>query len=233
MSATAGWYADPTDDAAVRWWDGERWTDTTRPAPRELVGASARVEAHAPAQVAEAPRPAAAPRHVMAARPAVIEPEVLPDADRSRPGSGPAPVVLRPEPTTPVDFMSAMGSVGASGDAARQPATSQFGAPLGIDKGVTAICQLSRNRFRIALVHLATVGADVDLGHGGDGPRKLAASGHPDNRETKRRWHSRFGSAVKAPAHHRFGATACLTGGRRGGRGNRPPGRRGARHRRD
>ena len=132
MSATAGWYADPTDDAAVRWWDGERWTDTTRPAPRELVGASARVEAHAPAQVAEAPRPAAAPRHVMAARPAVIEPEVLPDADRSRPGSGPAPVVLRPEPTTPVDFMSAMGSVGASGDAARQPATSQFGAPLGI-----------------------------------------------------------------------------------------------------
>jgi hypothetical protein len=33
MSAAAGWYADPTDASSVRWWDGERWTADTRPAP--------------------------------------------------------------------------------------------------------------------------------------------------------------------------------------------------------
>jgi hypothetical protein len=33
MTAAAGWYADPTDASSVRWWDGERWTADTRPAP--------------------------------------------------------------------------------------------------------------------------------------------------------------------------------------------------------
>ncbi|WP_305785675.1 DUF2510 domain-containing protein [Symbioplanes lichenis] len=29
----AGWYADPIDAAASRWWDGQRWTDFVEPAP--------------------------------------------------------------------------------------------------------------------------------------------------------------------------------------------------------
>ena len=41
MSAAAGWYADPTDAASVRYWDGTAWTAHTRPAPRGLVPATA------------------------------------------------------------------------------------------------------------------------------------------------------------------------------------------------
>ncbi|HTR69918.1 MAG TPA: DUF2510 domain-containing protein [Mycobacteriales bacterium] len=29
----AGWYVDPSQPDAVRWWDGTRWTDQTRPSP--------------------------------------------------------------------------------------------------------------------------------------------------------------------------------------------------------
>lgn len=28
-----GWYPDPSDDALLRWWDGDRWTDSTRHHP--------------------------------------------------------------------------------------------------------------------------------------------------------------------------------------------------------
>lgn len=34
MSAPAGWYPDPADAAARRWWDGTQWTAQTAPAPR-------------------------------------------------------------------------------------------------------------------------------------------------------------------------------------------------------
>ena len=37
MSPQAGWYADPTDPASVRWWDGAAWSAQTRPVPRELA----------------------------------------------------------------------------------------------------------------------------------------------------------------------------------------------------
>lgn len=51
MTAAAGWYADPTDASSVRWWDGERWTAETRPAPQ--APAPAVHEAAAVQQVAE------------------------------------------------------------------------------------------------------------------------------------------------------------------------------------
>jgi len=34
VSAPAGWYPDPADAAARRWWDGTQWTAQTAPAPR-------------------------------------------------------------------------------------------------------------------------------------------------------------------------------------------------------
>jgi hypothetical protein len=34
-----GWYTDPYNPGSVRWWDGTRWTDNTRPSPS--VGAQA------------------------------------------------------------------------------------------------------------------------------------------------------------------------------------------------
>ncbi|WP_295818936.1 DUF2510 domain-containing protein [uncultured Microbacterium sp.] len=34
MSAPAGWYPDPADPTARRWWDGTQWTAQTAPAPR-------------------------------------------------------------------------------------------------------------------------------------------------------------------------------------------------------
>ena len=45
VSPEAGWYADPTDPSAVRWWDGAAWSAQTRPAPRELALAGAAVGA--------------------------------------------------------------------------------------------------------------------------------------------------------------------------------------------
>lgn len=58
MSVAAGWYADPTDAARVRWWDGERWTSESRPAPEPaLVGAGVGggVATQAAVQVVSAP----------------------------------------------------------------------------------------------------------------------------------------------------------------------------------
>lgn len=40
-SPTAGWYADPQDEAHLRWWDGSTWTSARRPreaSPPEPVG---------------------------------------------------------------------------------------------------------------------------------------------------------------------------------------------------
>lgn len=43
---TPGWYADPTGQAGVRWWDGAQWTPHTAPLP-----------ADGPQQAAAGPRP--------------------------------------------------------------------------------------------------------------------------------------------------------------------------------
>jgi len=59
MSAAAGWYADPTDAASVRWWDGERWTADTRPAPQVQAAGAAVVAAQPAAPEPVAPRPPA------------------------------------------------------------------------------------------------------------------------------------------------------------------------------
>jgi len=128
VSPEAGWYADPTDPSAVRWWDGAAWSAQTRPAPRELalagaavggssasVGASA---AHAPAApvpaapVQSAPTPdavtvAATVSAPESALPAVVtigaDPEPAPAAAPAAAAATPAPaaVVAPPVPTPP------------------------------------------------------------------------------------------------------------------------------------
>lgn len=53
MSAPAGWYPDPADAAARRWWDGTQWTAQTVAAPR--FGEYAPTSANAPAVAPVAP----------------------------------------------------------------------------------------------------------------------------------------------------------------------------------
>ncbi|WP_431245306.1 DUF2510 domain-containing protein [Leifsonia xyli] len=38
-SPAAGWYTDPADAARVRWWNGSRWTEHTRPQPESSSSA--------------------------------------------------------------------------------------------------------------------------------------------------------------------------------------------------
>ena len=129
VSPEAGWYADPTDPSAVRWWDGAAWSAQTRAAPRELALAGAAVGASsasggagaAPstptatadlpgvvtigAEPTPAPAPApSAPTAPVAAAAAAAHETALPAtqtvADRSRPGARRAPA---PAPATPVE----------------------------------------------------------------------------------------------------------------------------------
>src|SRR6187402_2936903 len=41
-SVPAGWYADPTGQAGLRWWDGSTWSDQTAAAPAGLAPAPER-----------------------------------------------------------------------------------------------------------------------------------------------------------------------------------------------
>ncbi len=52
----AGWYPDPSGSPALRWWDGERWSDATHPLPDP----SGTVLTAPPAAEAPAAPPAAA-----------------------------------------------------------------------------------------------------------------------------------------------------------------------------
>ena len=50
----AGWYADPGNASAQRWWDGQRWTDFVQPVGPPAVAA---------AEATHGRPPAAGPRH--------------------------------------------------------------------------------------------------------------------------------------------------------------------------
>lgn len=124
MSPQAGWYADPTDPAALRWWDGAQWSVETRPVPRELVMAGAVAPAAtatagapvvtaspvAPAVARSPEQPATPTLAPVATPPAVATPTptptpAQPDAatppvvDRSRPG--PRTMAMTPPPARP------------------------------------------------------------------------------------------------------------------------------------
>jgi hypothetical protein len=82
----AGWYADPTDDLSLRWWDGEHWTDRVRALPgpsgtpvRISVGAAAPEEPLAlPAPSGSPVLADSTPTQVMAAAtPSVSEPTAV------------------------------------------------------------------------------------------------------------------------------------------------------------
>ncbi|MFD1713373.1 G5 domain-containing protein [Amnibacterium flavum] len=68
--AEPGWYDDPRDARAIRWWDGERWSLHTAPKPPRAApptAASAAVASPSPAPRAENPTPAS-PQHDIYAR---------------------------------------------------------------------------------------------------------------------------------------------------------------------
>ena len=104
MSPEAGWYADPTDPSAVRWWDGTGWTAQTRPAPRELALAGA-VASTSSAAVGASPTADAVdrsgPRH---AAPSVrTEPRATPEptpAPAPAPSPAPGPVTAAAAPSS-------------------------------------------------------------------------------------------------------------------------------------
>lgn len=65
MSATAGWYLDPSGvPGQLRWWDGARWTDHVTPDPSAVpaaAGAPGGLDAHAGGAAADDPEPTQPP----------------------------------------------------------------------------------------------------------------------------------------------------------------------------
>ncbi|MEW6477662.1 MAG: DUF2510 domain-containing protein [Actinomycetota bacterium] len=54
MSTPAGWYADPTEPARLRWWDGASWSEHVHPA-QPVAAASSSPDTYPPATVIETP----------------------------------------------------------------------------------------------------------------------------------------------------------------------------------
>lgn len=100
MSPQPGWYADPTDPTAVRWWDGGQWTTETRPAPRELAmaGPAAAVAAVAVPALA----PAATPAPVVVPSPAPVVVDVVADTPHLVPTQHRAPGTTAATPPPPL-----------------------------------------------------------------------------------------------------------------------------------
>ncbi len=59
----AGWYPDPTNDAQVRWWDGEAWTEVVRMAEEPVVEPVPEPVYMPPPEPAYIPAPAAAAQY--------------------------------------------------------------------------------------------------------------------------------------------------------------------------
>jgi len=60
-----GWYPDPSGSPLLRWWDGERWTDSTHAAGagEGQLPAPATTAVVEPPAAPQAPEPSATPRH--------------------------------------------------------------------------------------------------------------------------------------------------------------------------
>jgi hypothetical protein len=117
VSPQAGWYADPTDPAALRWWDGAQWSAETRPVPRELAmagavapaatatatpGASVVTASPVATSVALSPEQPATPTLAPVATPAAVAtPTPVPQASTQSDAATPAVVDRsRPRPRT-------------------------------------------------------------------------------------------------------------------------------------
>ncbi len=63
----AGWYADPAGGQSERWWDGARWSDSTRPLPPAAGGVSGGAAAYPAEPAYSAPQPYGRPFYPQAA----------------------------------------------------------------------------------------------------------------------------------------------------------------------
>jgi len=94
MSTPAGWYADPTDPARTRWWDGAQWTEHTAPLPSASTPASTPASTSASEGAPEAALQAADPEPAPQATPepeAAVAPEPAPEPAPAAPGAPPQP----------------------------------------------------------------------------------------------------------------------------------------------
>ncbi len=202
MSPEAGWYADPTDPSAVRWWDGSSWSAQTRPAPRELAMAGASVGAAsvgaassgppestlAPvvtvtASPSPAPTPAPAPVVTPDPTPAPTPAAATSDevVDRSRPGARP-PRPPAPEPA-PAQVAEVADEVDRSRPGARRavPPTAAAPAPAAAPSAAAPRSPVLPDAAapaaapRPAVAPSAPASAWVD---GSAAPSAPAASGH-------------------------------------------------------
>jgi hypothetical protein len=99
----AGWYHDPADAGAWRWWDGAAWTDHIRPVEQAAQPAPAvviePVPTHAP--VFEQPAPPA-PEPAPAPEPVAVHDIPQPGQVASAPPAAPAPGTTSLTPAIPV-----------------------------------------------------------------------------------------------------------------------------------
>lgn len=101
----AGWYHDPADASAWRWWDGATWTDHIRQKD---------VPAHAPSGVAFEPFPTHPPVFTIVENvPTLVEPLPVsaPVAIQPDPTPVPAPGAIQPDPPTLASSIPQPGQV--------------------------------------------------------------------------------------------------------------------------
>ena len=93
MSPEAGWYADPTDPSAVRWWDGARWSAQTRPHP---TGPTPPGGQAAEARAASGRHAAPSDRGTASSATAVVDRDPEPALRETAPVSSPTPARTPP-----------------------------------------------------------------------------------------------------------------------------------------
>ena len=129
--ARPGWYADPSGQADLRWWDGQVWTASTRARP-EVPPTATAPSAPAATIAPSAPSP---PPPTTPDTPAVTAPFVPPGQPSSAPSSAAAPPPPPPAPpaapaSSPAGWALPPGSFADWGSTSASPAWNAVTSPV-------------------------------------------------------------------------------------------------------